>query len=74
MSPTSTPSSRVQSRRSSPKRNNSIPLEEAKAALRRMAKEHEEAVNAAAAAKMRTTSSDSVPKVERGRGMTRVAN
>jgi hypothetical protein len=74
MSPTSTPSSRAQSRRSSPRRNNSIPLEEAKAALRRMAKEHEEAVNAAAAAKLRTISSDSVPRVERGRGMTPVAN
>jgi hypothetical protein len=74
MSPASTPSSRAQSRRSSPKRNNSIPLEEAKAALRRMAKEHEEAVNAAAAARTRTTSSDAVPRVDRGRLMTRVAN
>ncbi|OAK93938.1 hypothetical protein IQ06DRAFT_235428 [Phaeosphaeriaceae sp. SRC1lsM3a] len=74
MSPTSTPSSRVQSRRSSPKRNNSIPLEEAKVALRRMAKEHEDAIAAAAAARNRTTSSDTVPTVERGRLMSRVAS
>lgn len=74
MSPTSTPSSRVQSRRGSPRRNNSIPLEEAKAALRRMAREHEEAIAAAAAAKNRTTSTEKVPVVERGRLLSRVAS
>jgi hypothetical protein len=74
LSPTSNPSSRHGSRRNSPRRNNSIPLEEAKAALRRMAKEHEEAVAAVAAARTRTVSSDTVPRVERGRMMTRVAN
>ncbi|KAF1921577.1 hypothetical protein BDU57DRAFT_54147 [Ampelomyces quisqualis] len=74
MSPASTSSSRAQSRRNSPKRNNSIPLEEAKAALRRMAKEQEEAVNAAASARTRTTSSGAAPRIERGRAMTRVAN
>jgi hypothetical protein len=73
LSPTSNPSSRTQSRRNSPRRNNSIPLEEAKAALRRMAKEQEEAVAAVAAARTRTVSSDGVPQVERGRLMTRVA-
>jgi hypothetical protein len=74
LSPTSNPSSRAQSRRNSPRRNNSIPLEEAKAALRRMAKEQEEAVAAVAAARTRTISTDAVPRVERGRMMTRVAN
>ncbi|KAH7384099.1 hypothetical protein DE146DRAFT_215067 [Phaeosphaeria sp. MPI-PUGE-AT-0046c] len=74
MSPTSTPSSRVQSRRNSPKRNNSIPLEEAKAALRRMAKEHEDAIAAAASARHRAISSDTVPTVERGRLMSRIAS
>ncbi|EAT76654.1 hypothetical protein HBH56_229710 [Parastagonospora nodorum] len=74
LSPISTPSSRAQSRRNSPKRNNSVPLEEAKAALRLMAKEHQDAVAAAAAARTRTISSDTVPRVERGRPMTRVAN
>jgi len=72
--PTSTPSSRTQSRRNSPRRNNSIPLEEAKAALRRMAKEQEEAVAAAAAARTRTHSKETVQQIERGRPMTRVAN
>jgi hypothetical protein len=74
-SPTSTSSSRVQSRRSSPIRNNSIPFEEAKAALRRMAKEQEEAVAAAAAAaaRTRTNSKEDVPRVERGRAITRIA-
>jgi hypothetical protein len=64
-------SSQAPSRRGSPKRNNSIPLEEAKAALRRMAKEQEEAVAAVAAAKSRTGSKE---LVERGRTMTRIAN
>jgi hypothetical protein len=72
--PTSTPSSRAQSRRNSPRRNNSIPLEEAKAALRRMAKEQEEAVAVAAAARMRTNSKVTVQRIERGRPMTRIAN
>jgi hypothetical protein len=72
-SPTSTSSSRVQSRRGSPIRNNSIPFEEAKAALRRMAKEQEEAVAAAAAARTRTNSKETVPQVERGRAITRIA-
>jgi hypothetical protein len=72
--PTSSPSSRAQSRRNSPRRNNSIPLEEAKAALRRMAKEQEEAVAAVAAARIRTNSKETVQQIERGRPMTRVAN
>jgi hypothetical protein len=72
--PTSTPSSQAQSRRGSPRRNNSIPLEEAKAALRRMAKEQEEAVAAAAAARTRTNSKETVPQIERGRAMALVAN
>jgi hypothetical protein len=74
LSPTSTPSSRTQSRRNSPKRNNSVPLEEAKAALRLMAKEHQDAVAAAAAARTRTVSSDTVQRIERGRTMMRVAS
>lgn len=60
--PTSTPSSRAQSRRSSPRRNNSIPLEEAKAALRKMAEEQRAAVARAAAR----------PRVERGRSALRL--
>ncbi|KAH7067622.1 hypothetical protein BKA63DRAFT_121656 [Paraphoma chrysanthemicola] len=71
--PASTPSSRAQSRRNSPRRNNSIPLEEAKAALRRMAKEQEEAV-IAAAAQTRTISKDNVHRIERGRTMTRIVS
>jgi hypothetical protein len=74
LSPTSTPSSRAQSRRNSPKRNNSVPLEDAKAALRLMAKEHQDAVAAAAAARTRTISSDTIQRVERGRPMMRVAS
>jgi hypothetical protein len=74
LSPTSTPSSQAQSRRGSPRRNNSIPLEEAKAALRRMAKDQEEAVAALAAARTRTHSKEAVPQIERGRPMARVAN
>ncbi|KAL5115503.1 hypothetical protein ACEQ8H_006566 [Pleosporales sp. CAS-2024a] len=50
LSPTSTRSSCAHSRRNSPRRNNSVPLEEAKAALRLMAKEHQDAVAVAAAA------------------------
>lgn len=73
-SPTSTPSSRTHSRRGSPKRNNSIPLEEAKAALRRMAKEQQEAVAAAAVARTRTKSSETVQQLERGRSTARVAS
>jgi hypothetical protein len=74
LSPTSNPSSRAQSRRNSPRRNNSIPLEEAKAALRRMAREQEEAVAAVAAARTRMTPTDVAQRVERGRPMARVAN
>lgn len=62
--PTSTPSSRAQSRRSSPRRNNSIPLEEAKAALRMMAEEQKRAVSQAASA---------ANQGERGRQIERVA-
>ncbi|KAH8725880.1 hypothetical protein GQ44DRAFT_680700 [Phaeosphaeriaceae sp. PMI808] len=70
--PTSTPSSRGPSRRNSPRRNDSIPLEEAKAALRRMAKEQEDAVLAAAAAsRTRKVGSNGVV-VSRGRPLTRV--
>jgi hypothetical protein len=72
--PASPLSSQAPSRRGSPGRNNSIPLEEAKAALRRMAREHEEAVTAAAAARTRTNSKDAVERMERGRSMMRVAN
>ncbi|CAO2655388.1 Nn.00g104520.m01.CDS01 [Neocucurbitaria sp. VM-36] len=71
---TSRPSSLRPSRQSSPKRNNSIPLEEAKASLRRMAREHEEAVAAAAAAGLRTESKDRVERIERGRPTARVGS
>jgi len=70
--PASPLSSQAPSRRGSPKRNDSIPLEEAKAALRRMAREQEAA--AATAARTRTNSKDTVERIERGRPMTRVAN
>lgn len=55
--------SRANSRRSSPKRNESIPLEEAKAALRAMAQAHAAAV---------TKSVGSEESVQRGRPRTRV--
>lgn len=71
---TSPLSSQAPSRRDSPRRNDSIPLEEAKAALRRMAKEQEAAVAAVAAARSRTNSKEVVERVERGRTMTRIAN
>jgi hypothetical protein len=70
--PVSDPPSQRPSRQSSPKRNDSIPLEEAKAALRRLAKEHEEA--AAALARSRTYSKDRVEQIERGRLSTRVSS
>ncbi|KAF1847185.1 uncharacterized protein K460DRAFT_54856 [Cucurbitaria berberidis CBS 394.84] len=71
---TSRPNSQRPSRQNSPKRNNSIPLEEAKASLRRMAREHEEAVAAAAAAGIRTNSKDRVERIERGRPTARVGS
>ena len=70
--PVSNPPSQRPSRQSSPKRSDSIPLEEAKAALRRLAKEHEEA--AAALARSRTCSKDRVEQIERGRVSTRVGS
>ncbi|OAL46467.1 hypothetical protein IQ07DRAFT_614294 [Pyrenochaeta sp. DS3sAY3a] len=65
----SRPPSQRPSRQSSPARNNSIPLEEAKAALRRMAKEQEDAV-----ASPTRNSRKHVERVERGRATQRVAN
>jgi hypothetical protein len=49
-------------------------LEEAKAALRLMAKEHQDAVAAAAAARTRTVTTETVQRVERGRPMMRVGS
>ncbi|EOA87347.1 hypothetical protein ACJQWK_10356 [Exserohilum turcicum] len=73
--PTSTAPSQRPSRQSSPKRNDSIPLEEAKAALRRLAREHEEAAAALARSRMkRTDSKDRVEQIERGRVSERVTN
>jgi hypothetical protein len=60
------------SRQNSPQRNNSIPLEEAKAALRRMAREQQDAATALAAARSRTQSKDRVEQIERGRSTARV--
>ncbi|KAH7377789.1 hypothetical protein BKA66DRAFT_150740 [Pyrenochaeta sp. MPI-SDFR-AT-0127] len=62
--PTSRPPSQRPSRQNSPRRNNSIPLEEAKAALRRMAREQEEADVARSRRNSR----------ERGRPTARVGN
>ena len=74
-SPTSNPSSQRPSRANSPKRSDSIPLEEAKAALRRLAREHEEAAAALARSRMtRTDSKDRVDQLERGRVSQRVGN
>ncbi|EUC49994.1 hypothetical protein COCMIDRAFT_1395 [Bipolaris oryzae ATCC 44560] len=73
--PTSNAPSQRPSRQNSPKRSNSIPLEEAKAALRRLAREHEEAAAAAALARSRmkrTDSTDRVEQIERGRVSERV--
>ncbi|KAI8931915.1 hypothetical protein NX059_010817 [Plenodomus lindquistii] len=70
--PSSKPPSQRPSRANSPMRNNSIPLEEAKIALRRMAKEQEDAVAAIAAARVRTISKDRVEQIERGRSTARV--
>lgn len=50
-------------------RNNSVALEEAKAALRRMALEQEKA-----AARLDTVSKERVERVERGRTLMRVGN
>ncbi|CBX96708.1 hypothetical protein IAQ61_005432 [Plenodomus lingam] len=70
--PSSKAPSQRPSRANSPLRNNSIPLEEAKMALRRMAKEQEEAVSAIAASRVRTISKDRVEQIERGRPTVRV--
>jgi hypothetical protein len=70
--PVSNPPSQRPSRQSSPKRSDSIPLEEAKAALRRLAREHEEAT--AALARSRTYSKDRVEQIERGRISTCVSS
>ncbi|KAF1938970.1 hypothetical protein EJ02DRAFT_268805 [Clathrospora elynae] len=70
---TSNPPSQLPSRQSSPKRNDSLPsLEEAKATLRRLAREHEEA--AAALTRSRTDSKEHVQQFERGRAAARVEN
>ncbi|KAF1837777.1 hypothetical protein BDW02DRAFT_595264 [Decorospora gaudefroyi] len=69
---TSNPTSQRPSRQSSPKRSDSIPLEEAKAALRRLAREHEEA--AAALARSRAHAKDRVEHVDRGRVSAPVGN
>jgi hypothetical protein len=68
--PTSTPGSQRPSRQSSPKRNDSLRLDEAKAALRRLALEHEAALNAGS----RTFSKDRVEQIERGRVSAHVGN
>ncbi|KAI4615556.1 uncharacterized protein J4E87_009014 [Alternaria ethzedia] len=73
--PTSNPTSQRPSRQSSPKRSDSIPLEEAKIALRRLAREHEEAAAALARSRMkRTDSKGRVEQIERGRVSERVGN
>lgn len=73
--PASQPPSQRPSRQNSPVRNNSIPLEEAKAALRRMAKQQEEAAAAIATARSnRTYSKDRVEQIERGHATARVGN
>lgn len=55
-------------------RNNSLPFEETKVALRRVAKEQQDAVAAiAATARVRTISEDCIESIERGRTTTRVA-
>lgn len=73
--PTSNAPSQRPSRQSSPKRSDSIPLEEAKAALRRLAREHEEAAAALARSRIkRTDSKDQVEQIERGRVSERVGN
>lgn len=69
--PGSRPTSQRPSRQNSPVRNNSIPLEEAKSALRRMAKEQEDA----AAGRTRNTSKSRVEQLEgRGRSSARVVS
>ncbi|KAJ4362522.1 hypothetical protein N0V83_010616 [Neocucurbitaria cava] len=70
----SRPTSQRPSRQTSPRRNNSIPLEEAKVSLRRMAKEHQEAVAAAAAKGLRADSQDRVERIDRGRPAACVGN
>lgn len=73
--PASQPPSQRPSRQSSPVRNNSIPLEEAKATLRHMAKQQEEAASAIAAARAaRTYSKNRVDQIERGRATVSVGN
>lgn len=69
---TSTFGSQRPSRQNSPQRNNSIALEEAKAALRRMAREQQEAAAALAAARSGTKSNERIEIVERGRSTVRV--
>jgi hypothetical protein len=75
--PTSNPGSQRPSRQSSPKRSDSIPLEEAKIALRRLAREHEEAAAALARSRMKRSDSskDRVEQIEtRGRVSERVGS
>jgi len=70
--PSSKPSSQRPSRTNSPLRNNSVPIEEAKVALRRMAKEQQDAVAAIAVTRTGPILEDGVEQVERGRATARV--
>lgn len=63
---TSTTHSQPASRRSSPRRNGSIEYEKEKAAMRQMARDHREAL-VAAANESRTSSKTAVEQIERGR-------
>lgn len=71
---TSAYASQRPSRQNSPQRNNSVALEEAKVALRRMAREQQEAAAALAAARSRTSSKERAEHIERGRSTVRVQN
>ncbi|KAL6709135.1 hypothetical protein ACN47E_001951 [Coniothyrium glycines] len=71
---TSTLASQRPSRQNSPQRNNSVALEEAKAALRRMALEQQEAATVLAATRSRTHPKARTDHIERGRSTVRVGN
>lgn len=70
--PSSRPSSQRPSRTNSPLRNNSVRVEEAKVALRRMAKEQQDAVAAIATTRTCTISEDGIEQIERGRATARM--
>lgn len=71
---TSTFGSQRPSRQNSPQRNNSVALEEAKAALRRMAREQQEAAATLAAKRSHTNSKERAEHIERGRAAVRLQN